>query len=899
MRTAARWMLIMVLLTVLLGSPLLQEAPAGRAAAPRLQSAALSMTTPNDCPFAGCAAGQRLNMRFDFDPSGYNNSLSPNIKMCAYVPTSWNVAPGSVTVDETGQDSGKTYSLPAEGDLGCPQDDETPSGYTLIAERVATLDPNTFADALRFGFRIGPDGSSNGRVLTRIFAQTGTGSWSRVQQASSPTIELVPVAARAFVASDPAACGTANPCYVNSADDLPTGIGTGLKDAVDAASGTDAVVTILSTYTIKSNTVVVNRPLTLGGLGEARITYNGPGACDRGPMLSLNSAVTLRDLTVTDGACTNPDRTLVQVNSSNPVTITGNDLTGGEDAIRIVDNPEANADSRITIRANAINGNSGFAVRALGSTNGVPIEITANNLQGNRSGPAVECGEGANGPVPTRRANHNYWGGGAPGQEQTHCFIDPAKRLGMPAALEPFKAGLRVRLVSVTGTKVYNEELDRQIAYRHTGDGSFPLFIVDHGYASSAGPPFTLQMGAESPSPCSNAWDVFLPEGGSVSGNLELSLKYDRTAGCQAAINSNQYCDQTTTPSLYPLYWLDPRASTPQWITTGSKINASTDGQATTCSIAANEITVSIDNTGRPHIDDLTFVPFMVGVPVIREFLPLASSQTITVTWETNNEPDIVGFYVLRGSTESSLSTISDLIPRRGTALVGSDYSFVDSGKVDEVNYYYRLQVLRADGTSVYSRIIGIAARQATITPTPTIRPTFTLRPSLTPAPTLVSTNIPTRIPTSTTSFFSTSTSAPTPVLQLRTNTPTLDMSLPGARFTATALERTAVAVRLTETAAGPSLEDGTLSPDGTPTATLSPEEAEIATATAAAGETATAFALTPTSLLTTTATPSPTSPPSPFGEDNAWLSLGLGILAGLAAAASAAGAWYFLRLRR
>jgi hypothetical protein len=303
------------------------------------------------------------------------------------------------------------------------------------------------------------------------------------------------------------------------------------------------------------------------------------------------------------------------------------------------------------------------------------------------------------------------------------------------------------------------------MSYQQSGAGSFPLYLVDHGYATQDGLPFAWE-GMISPSPCGNFFDVFLPEGVMpTNATLNLFFKYNRTVACETVINSNQYCNQTTA-SKYPLFWYDPAWDvTEAWDTTGQApagTNAGgAGGQTTTCSINDREIQVSIDGSGRPDmLNDLGFTPFFTGVPVIKSFLPLALNQLINVTWQTNNEPDIKGFYVLHGISPQSLEVFTDLITPKGTALTGAFYNSVtDPNLVNNTWYYYQLQVVRTDGYIIYSNIFGIKPNIPTITPTFTVTPTRTITPTPTntriiptntPIPTLVPQQSPTRVPSQT-----------------------------------------------------------------------------------------------------------------------------------------------------
>ncbi|MBE0696695.1 MAG: hypothetical protein IH586_07215 [Anaerolineaceae bacterium] len=438
-------------------------------------------------------------------------------------------------------------------------------------------------------------------------------------------------------------------------------------------------------------------------------------------------------------------------------------------------------------------------------------------------------------------------------------------------------------MVTVGSDKTY--AFSSQIAYRRNGGADFPLFIMNHGYMPEGGAPFTFAAGGDSPSPCSNYWDVFLPDGVTPTGILELSFKYDKTAACLATINSSLYCDQTTTIANYPLYWYDPATNaTNWWDTTGQRPEnlSSGEGQATSCNISANEIQVSLDASGRPSLTgDLFYTPFMVGIPVLRTFLPLASSQNITITWTTNSEPDISGFYVLRSLDGANYTPITGLIPNRGSALVGvisPPYSFVDTGRVNGVTYHYRLQILRTDGNSIYSIDYPISANIATITPTRTITPTFTRTvplPTSTLAATRIFTSRPTSIPSKTTSPQPIATTV-TPY-NLITSTP---FGQPTSTFDPFAtLDETQIVLATEGTifpfdsSEYPEFDlSGTPFPDGT--------------------------AIAMVSTLTPRPTPSETIFPSAaggqVGSSGPWISLLLGLITSLAIIGSIGGWWYY-----
>ncbi len=109
--------------------------------------------------------------------------------------------------------------------------------------------------------------------------------------------------------NDGIGCSGYNPCYLNSGDDLANGIGTGLKDAVDASLA-GWVINIHGNYLIKSNTVVIDKALLIQGDGNDSLTYNSTAACGNA-MLLVSDGATIQKLNINDGICVTPSRDLI------------------------------------------------------------------------------------------------------------------------------------------------------------------------------------------------------------------------------------------------------------------------------------------------------------------------------------------------------------------------------------------------------------------------------------------------------------------------------------------------------------------------------------------------------------------------------------------------------------
>lgn len=750
MGAVMRWLLPVLLLLGIF------PAVAPKPAAP--QGVMVKMTSPIACPDGGCAAGQRINMRADFSLSVYAPDDEANVQLCLYIPANWQAI--DLVVSAAGSVSGQPYTP----SLTCAA---APANYLLLGGVEASLTGTYYSDSLGFVFRLGRQALSSGALIARVSERALDGTWTAQQ--SVAWVPVTPLASSVFVANDAVSCGLNSPCYVNSGDDLANGVGTALKDAVDAQTST-STINILGNYQVKSHAVSVDKPLTLQGLNDAAILSDG-AACTE-PMLSLKDAVTLRDLNLLGGIpCGSTRRDLLEVNSAANVLIQSSDFTGGNNAVRVLDNT-----GNVTLRFNHIAGNTGLAViREAGSQAGT-IDAIANNFYGNQVGVQVMCnGKG--------RVDHNFWGTGvSTGTAVNLCTLTAGKRLG--AAIQRVAAGPGVEAQRVTVSTDKTYYFANQIGVRQTGSATnFDLWLVNHGSGAASNVPFT----GGSPDDlvaCSPYWDVFLAEGAALPETLDLFFKYGQNTGCAASVESSSFCNQSDM-ARYPLWWYDPASNVTQsWDTTGQNPAGTgaggATGQVTTCNMTEDEIQVSVDATGRPNLlNDLNFTPFVVGLPsstsgvVITRFVGIPAVAQNTIQWTTASEVNILGFYVQRSLQENgSYETVSPYIPRQGTPNIGANYEYLDAGLTNGTPYYYRLQVVNLNMTSTNTGAImvipGLPTVTPTVTETPTATVTSTATQTLTPTPTITGT-----LPTATITLTLTPTPTITGTLPTATLTPT------------------------------------------------------------------------------------------------------------------------------
>ncbi|MEW6503502.1 MAG: hypothetical protein AB1457_06025 [Chloroflexota bacterium] len=730
-----------------------------------IQSTSLTLQAPAACPPTGCAAGQTLNLRASFDLTAYLPPPDTNVQICIYTPINWSAT--DLRIGLTGGVTGSPYQSSI---TNCSI---APAGYTLLGGAQATLDAGAFGDWLDLSFRIGSTASASGSVLVRTLERTA-GGWLQTSQAFLG-INVTATADVVYVANDAAACGASSPCYINSGEDLPNGVGTGLKDAIDShpLPGQPATILITGNYLIKNNAVLVDKPHIIQGVNDAQITYLGSNCTQ--PMLRVSAAATLRDLNINDGNCTLTNRNLVEVESPQTVYLISNDLTGGQDAVRVLDNT-----GDVILQFNHITGNTGYAVwRQAGTGNGIILAI-ANNFYGNRSGFQVECNTKG-------RVDHNFWGFGVdPLTAISQCTFTPGKRLGAPALPRSNAAGISAEKVTVTSSKTYIA--NGKVGFQHApADSDFDLYVINHGSGSPDNVPFTGGMPG-SLTACSNYYDIFLSNDiTNPPSLLNLFFRYDSTSGCTATVESTAYCG-SGNPALIPLWWYDPAGNvTDGWDTTaqnpaGSGASGAT-GQTTICDPVLKEIQVSIDSSGRPNSsDDLNFTPFVVGLlslpssVIFSQFTAIAGDTQAAIQWTTASEVNTSGFYLLRSQSESGgFSRVSPFIARRGSGIGGAFYEVVDSGLTNGTTYYYRLEIISNTQESSFSGVISVIPQQVTPTPTATSTstPTPTSTTTSTPSPTQTATSSPT--PTGTgTQFTSTPTVSPTATLTL---TPTITLT--------------------------------------------------------------------------------------------------------------------------
>jgi|GEM_PF-1323896 len=644
------------------------------------------VSNPSACPATGCAAGQRLNINASVVINS-STSGDPNTQVCLYAPASggdsnpWIDPTGFSSVTPSGYSAGETVNL-------CTNN--VPTGYSLIYSAFGQRSTGT--DAFEFALRINKTTTITGDIRLFSFQYDGS-AWQALPTVTTLTYPVSSANAFSYVASSAANCIGYQPCYLNSGDDLANGIGTGLKDAVDA-SPTDGTITILGAYNIKGNSVTLSNPQTLRGINDSSLGYSGTTCANA--MLLITGGATVKELNITDGTCTSPSRDLILINSASDVTLEYNNLLNGKDAISILDNT-----GNVSVRFNHITGNAGYGILRASGTGIGTVKAVANNIYSNLGSYQARCNNKG-------EVNYNFWGVGVPlSNAISTCTYTNGKQLGAAVLERVDKPGIGAESFSVKASP----QTSTVGAISISGTFGVELVVANHGSGMDESIPF-YSTGAGKIYACNDIFDVFISDKNTVSPvSLNITIPYNVVAGCETIIESTpfNYCSSLNSAD-FPLWWYDPKSSiTSSWDTTGQSPTGTgasgQSGQTTTCDMSGNTVSVTLDTSAgkRPNlVSDLNFTPFAVGYQnsnvLFSSLTAVAGVGNIELSWETTKETGLTGYYVTRSTDPfGSFNRDSDLIPAKGDDTIGGIYQYGDPGLNHGTTYWYKLEMIFAD----------------------------------------------------------------------------------------------------------------------------------------------------------------------------------------------------------
>ncbi len=177
----------------------------------------------------------------------------------------------------------------------------------------------------------------------------------------------------------------------------------------------------------------------------------------------------------------------------------------------------------------------------------------------------------------------------------------------------------------------------------------------------------------------------------------------------------------------------------------------------------------------------LVLLPMQVSAAVtVTSFTAGWQGNQVVLNWRTASELNNRGFNIFRSTSPSgSFQKINgtEIPAQMGAALVGASYSYTDSSVTAGQPYYYKLQSVENNGTTIFYEGIASTASStpATATPTrtatkPPATATLTPQPTATRTPTLVGSPTPLiATPTRTATVAPNATIAPATPTPLRT----------------------------------------------------------------------------------------------------------------------------------
>jgi hypothetical protein len=135
---------------------------------------------------------------------------------------------------------------------------------------------------------------------------------------------------------------------------------------------------------------------------------------------------------------------------------------------------------------------------------------------------------------------------------------------------------------------------------------------------------------------------------------------------------------------------------------------------------------------------------------ILASFTVTCDEGQVLVEWETASEVEVIGFKLWRNTSETGDYTqLNDLIPATAFGSpIGASYSYTDTNVINGTTYYYKLDVIAIDGSTIESTdpvwctpgVQPTATATGMPSPTPTRTPTPTATPSTGPTPTPTST---------------------------------------------------------------------------------------------------------------------------------------------------------------
>ena len=211
------------------------------------------------------------------------------------------------------------------------------------------------------------------------------------------------------------------------------------------------------------------------------------------------------------------------------------------------------------------------------------------------------------------------------------------------------------------------------------------------------------------------AWATMAYDGTSIFSNADQSAKAANNTGIMdwsADVYPATFSSTELFPAITPVQSVQSGVSYPYWDASGL---SSIGGTATitvqfsnvaNCSLIQNVVWVIYGGT--PPLTTTTTITVSTTttteIPTVIElsnFQAIPGDGEVTLMWRTESEIDTAGFNIYRGVIGSAEMTKLNktLIPAKGTATSGAEYTYVDNDVRNGVIYIYKLEDVDTAGS--------------------------------------------------------------------------------------------------------------------------------------------------------------------------------------------------------
>jgi hypothetical protein len=213
----------------------------------------------------------------------------------------------------------------------------------------------------------------------------------------------------------------------------------------------------------------------------------------------------------------------------------------------------------------------------------------------------------------------------------------------------------------------------------------------------------------------SAAWSTMAYDGANTFSNADQSATASNNTGTMdwsADVYPASFASTQLFPSITPVQSVQSGVNYPYWDITSPWNNQDTRtisvqfSNVLNCSLIQNVVWVVYQGTPPPtttttitgSTTTTTAIPTVIE---LSNFSAIPGDGKVTLMWRTESEIDTAGFNIYRGVIGSAeMTKLNDtLIPAKGTATSGAEYTYVDDDAKNGIIYIYKLEDVDTAGT--------------------------------------------------------------------------------------------------------------------------------------------------------------------------------------------------------